>query len=133
MIPAGYGFEVLKFEDGDLRDIAKLPEDVRIVAALPELAAIAPAGWIHGGAAPRPVFILVMHRYCPRVRAGEPYCFSNIDDFLSRYAALDLEERRELTPMPDHNQWPHEVWHCGKDGKVHEYVWVKDQWVQRGE
>lgn len=38
MIPGGYGFEVLKFEDDDIREIARLPKDVRVVCALPALA-----------------------------------------------------------------------------------------------
>ena len=37
MIPGGYGFEVLRFDDDDIREIARLPKDVRVVCALPEL------------------------------------------------------------------------------------------------
>lgn len=137
MIPGGYGFEVLKFERDCLRDIARLPEDVRIVAALPSIPLNGerwgpelPPGWVHDVPL-RPVFILICHRYCPRVDRGCPYQVDSLDGFLKRYEVLNLEERMSVmpTPGPD-NQGSRIAWHRDEDGEVREYVWHdKAGWV----
>lgn len=135
MIPGGYGFEVLKFDE-NLREIYKLPEDVRIVGALPPIplngggwAADLPPGWTHDLPL-RPVFILISHRYCVRVSRGMAYQVTDLEEFLRRYADLDKDEREPL-PTPDpHNQLERMAWHRDDDGVVRQYVWHdKGGWV----
>lgn len=137
MIPAGYGYEVLRFEQGSLRDIAKLPDDVTIVGALPptrvngepEWSERLPPGWRHG-VRYGPVFILICHRYCPRMDHGMPYQVTDIDEFISRYHSLKLDEARPLTAPDKGNQMRRHVWHRGDDGEVREYVWHENGgWV----
>lgn len=127
MIPGGYGFEVLKFEDDDIREIVRLPKDVRVVCALPDLSERlhepSPREWYSPAPRVRPVYLLVCHRYCTRVPAGASYMFTNIDDFVSRYYALQEEEKRPLEPCDPHYQRPREAWHVGDDGVAREYIW----------
>ena len=128
MIPGGYGFEVLRFEEDDLRDIHQLPRDVRIMGALPELAerhgrAPCPREWYHGSAPLRPVYILICHRYCTRVSLGQPYQFTRLEEFLERYKELDAQERKPLEPCDPDYQRASEVWHRDQDGVVREYIW----------
>ena len=127
MIPGGYGFEVLRFEDADIREIAKLPEDVRVVQALPDLPHRAgpdcPADWHAPGPRLRPIYLLICHRYCVRTPPGCAYQFTELDEFISRYYALQVEEKRPLQPCDENRQLPREQWHMDADGVAREYIW----------
>lgn len=135
MIPGGIGFEVLRFED-NLREIAQLPADVRIVSALPDIpdrhGIATPREWCHGGPSIRPIYILVAHRYCVRVSPGQAYQFTLLEEFLERYKALQLRELEPLEPPDENNQMGREAWHMDDDGVAREYVWHDTGgWVPR--
>jgi hypothetical protein len=136
MIPGGYGFEVLRFENDDLREISILPKDVRIVCALPDLPERhgydTPREWHHAGPRLRPVYILICHRYCVRVQPGCTYQFTGLAEFLKRYAELQADEREPLTAPDPHYQMGREAWHMDDDGVAREYVWHETGgWVPR--
>jgi hypothetical protein len=136
VIPGGYGFEVLKFDDGDIRDIQRLPKDVLVVSALPDLPYLhgptCPAEWHAPGPRLRPIFLLICHRYCVRVAPGCSYHFTALDDFLHRYYELQTEEKKPLEPCDEHYQRPREAWHMDDDGVAREYIWhPTGGWVRR--
>lgn len=135
MIPGGFGYEVIKFEHETIREIAKLPADVRIMGALPDLAerhGHTPREWYRGMAPLRPVYILIAHRYCVRVPDGCPYQFTRIEEFLDRYKDLSLQEGQPLEPCDEHYAQPREAWHRGADGVAREYIWhPTGGWVRK--
>lgn len=136
MIPGGYGFEVLKFEDDDIREIARLPKDVRVVCALPDLphrhGPDCPPQWCAVGPRVMPVYLLICHRYCVRVPAGAPYMHTSLDDFISRYYALQADEKQPLEPCDPNYQRPREAWHMDADGVAYEYIWhPTGGWVRK--
>lgn len=136
MIPGGYGFEVLRFDDDDIREIVKLPQDVRVICALPDLAhrhgPDCPAEWHAPGPRLRTIYLLICHRYCTRVSPGAPYMHTKLDEFMSRYYALQVEEKRPLEPCDEHYQRPREAWHVGEDGVAREYIWhPTGGWVRK--
>jgi hypothetical protein len=136
MIPGGYGFEVLRFEDDDIRDIVRLPKDVLVVCALPHLerrrGPDCPAEWHAPGPRVQPVYLLICHRYCVRVPPGCAYQFTNLDDFVSRYYALAEDEKKPLEPCDDSRQRHREAWHMDADGVAREYIWhPTGGWVQK--
>lgn len=136
MIPGGYGYEVLRFEHESIRTIAQLPEDVRIMGALPELAERhgfnCPREWYRGAAPLRPIYVLISHRYCVRVRDGEPYQFTELEEFLQRYKSLEQQECEPLEPCDEHYQRPREAWYRGDDGVAREYIWhPTGGWVRK--
>lgn len=135
MIPGGFGYEVLRFEDESIREIAKLPADVRIIGALPDTAerhGTVPREWYHGAAPLRPVFILIAHRYCIRVSPGQFYQFTRLEEFLERYKSLDAQEREPLEDCDSDYQRAREAWYRGPDGIVREYIWhPKGGWVPK--
>lgn len=133
MVPAGIGYEVLKFAPAELRDIADLPEDVRILQALSpilEKYQTAGASWVYGSG-PKSIYILIAHRYCLRMSPGVPYTHDTLEHFLKRYWELDHIERQPLTPIVENSSMTREVWHRDEDGKVREYIWRKGQWERR--
>lgn len=136
MIPGGYGFEVLRFDNDDLREIAILPKDVRIICALPDIPErhgyATPREWCNGGPLLRPIFLLIGHRYCIRVSPGCAYQWTRLEDFLKRYAELQEVEKKPLEPCDPHYQRPREAWHMDDDGVAREYVWHETGgWVRR--
>lgn len=133
MIPGGIGYEVLKFEQTNLRMIADLPSDVFILQAMPDLAernAIAPREWSHG-AAVRPVYILIAHRYCVRVQPGATYTVTTMAEFLRRYRELEVSERE---PLPEDGElyWGRNAWWRDEKGELKEYLWTQNSgWVTK--
>ena len=126
MIPGGYGYEVLKFDHESIREIAKLPTDVRIIGALSDLAerhGRTPRDWYRGSAPLRPIYILIAHRYCVRVPDGASYQFTELEEFLKRYADLAVLEGEPLEPCDDNYQAAREAWYRGPDGVAREYIW----------
>jgi hypothetical protein len=131
MIPGGYGFEVLQFDESSpersIRNISQLPADVRIVSALSDLPERhgfpGPRDWIHPGPLLRPLYILICHRYCGRVSPGMAYMFTRLGDFLERYRQLQEDEKKPLEPPDPYNQMMREAWHMDEDGVAREYVW----------
>ena len=137
MIPGGFGYEILRFENESIRDIAKLPADVRIIGALPDIPerhGSVPREWHHGAVPLRPVYILISHRYCYRVSLGECYVFTTLDEFLSRYAAFAVQERE---PLPDDVEarlargamMSRDAWYRDAQGQLREYLWTGEKWV----
>lgn len=131
----GCGYEVLEFDHESIREIARLPADVRIIGALPDDVGrhgCVPREWYHGSAPLRPIYILIAHRYCVRVPTGGFYQFTELDEFLKRYAEVSALEAVPLVNCDEHYQMSREAWYRDANGVAREYIWhPTGGWVQK--
>lgn len=116
----GMGEQAIRVQFWELRRIHELPEEVQILAVLPELPERVELAYVEGGNPRRPVpirvysqplhsdwvphrrpstinvrclYVHVQHRYCYRgTEQGAPLIIEDLDDFIKRFREIAEDE-----------------------------------------